>query len=126
MPLALAGEISGGYFNSTITIAAYINKKHKILEKYLIAQFLGGLIGTAWCWALTDRILIAYKRDNSNLEMAKFIINEFLGSFLFSICVLVLTNKFTTHAYKSWQIYISIAASFYLVRKYFYRKIILE
>jgi len=49
--------------------------------------------------------------------MAKYIINEIIGSFLFSICVLALTNKFTTHAYKSWQIYISIAASLYLIRK---------
>jgi hypothetical protein len=32
--------------------------------------------------------------------------------------LLALTNRFTTHAYKSWQIYLSIAAAFYLVRKY--------
>lgn len=116
LPLALAGEVSGSYFNSTITIAAYINKRHKIIKTYLLAQFIGGILGTVWCWLLTGRMISAYEHE-STLDMFKFIINEMIGSFFFSICVLALTNRFTTHAYKSWQIYISIAVSFYLIRK---------
>jgi glycerol uptake facilitator-like aquaporin len=122
--LALAGEVSGGYFNSIITMAAMANKKHRIPQVYLPAQLLGGLLGATWCWLITGKMVAGYdyKENEPTKEMIKYIINELVGSFLFSICVLTLTNKFTTHAYKSWQIYISIAATLYLIRKYLLNK----
>jgi len=66
--------VSGGYFNSTITLAAFLNKKHQILKVYLLAQFLGGALGTFWYWLITGRVVAGYEHE-SNLEMAKFIIN---------------------------------------------------
>lgn len=61
LPLALAGEISGGYFNPFITLAAYINKRHNLLKAYLTAQFIGGLLGTGWFWLLTGKIIAGYE-----------------------------------------------------------------
>ena len=60
LPLALAGEVSGGYFNSTVTSAAWINRRHKMIKSYLLAQFLGGLLGTVWCWLITGRMIAGY------------------------------------------------------------------
>ena len=53
-----------------------------------------------------------------SIELPKFLLNELIGSAIFTICVLILTNKFTSHASKSWQIYLSVPVALYLVRKY--------
>ena len=49
--------------------------------------------------------------------MPKFLLNEFFGSGIFVICVLTLTNKFTSYAAKSWQVYLSVPVALFLVRK---------
>jgi glycerol uptake facilitator-like aquaporin len=82
-----------------------------------MGQFFGGALGALWYTLLVGNSVTPYL-DQPTFDLVKFLINEFVGTFFFCICLLALTNRFTTHAYKSWQIYLSIAAAFYLVRKY--------
>jgi glycerol uptake facilitator-like aquaporin len=60
--LAFAGEVSGGYFNSTVSIAAFLNKKHKFLGTYILAQIVGGVLGVGWFYVMTGKMKIVYQR----------------------------------------------------------------
>lgn len=61
LALAISGEVTGGYFNSSITIAAYFNKKHRFLAPYLLGQILGGILGALFYTLLVGNTLTPYK-----------------------------------------------------------------
>lgn len=52
LAISLTGEITGGYINPLITIGTWIDKRHRKLGLYLLAQLLGALVGAFWSWAL--------------------------------------------------------------------------
>lgn len=118
LAVSLTGEVTGGYINPAITIGMYIENRHNKLKVYLVGQVLGAFLGGLWSWALIGDIEPPFHEGWDSIETAKFILNELLGSAIFTICVLTLTNKFTSHAVKSWQIYSTIPVSLFLVRKY--------
>lgn len=47
----------------------------------------------------------------------KFVLNELVGSAFFTVCVLTLTNRYTSLAVKSWQVYLSVPVALFIVRK---------
>lgn len=96
----------------------YIENRHNKLKLYIVGQVIGAFLGGLWSWALIGDIEPPFQEGWDSIETAKFILNELLGSAIFTICVLTLTNKFTSHAVKSWQIYSTIPVSLFLVRKY--------
>jgi glycerol uptake facilitator-like aquaporin len=117
LAVSLTGEVTGGYINPLITIGTFVEHRHNKLALYLMAQLLGAFLGGLWSWALLGTIEPPYQEGWQSIEPAKFIINELLGSLIFTICVLALTNKYTSHASKSWQVYLSIPVALFLVRK---------
>lgn len=118
LAISQSGEITGGYINPLVTIGTYIDRRHKKLLLYIVAQLLGALLGAFISWGLLGAIEAPYHEGWDNLEMPKYILNELVGSAFFTVCVLTLTNKHTSHAIKSWQIYLSVPVSLFLVRKY--------
>jgi glycerol uptake facilitator-like aquaporin len=118
LAVSLTGEVTGGYINPLITIGTYVEHRHNKLKLYLGAQMLGAFLGALWSWAILGNIEAPYQEGWDSIEPVKFIMNEFMGAFIFTICVLVLTNRYTSHAVKSWQIYLSIPVALFLTRKY--------
>lgn len=51
-------------------------------------------------------------------EILKYSLNELIGAFFFGLFVLMVTNHLTSYATKSWQKYLLIVTSLFLVRKY--------
>lgn len=80
---------------------------------------LGAFIGAFISWALLGDLPPLYKDGWNTLDLPKFILNELVGSAFFTICVLTLTNRYTSYAAKSWQIYLSVPVALFLVRKYY-------
>ena len=103
--------------NPIISIGMFIDKRHKKLGLYILAQLLGAMLGAFISWALLGKIDPAYNEGWSGMEPVKFWLNEFFGSAIFTVCVLTLSNKFTSYAVKSWQIYLSVPVALFLVRK---------
>lgn len=117
LAVSLTGEVTGGYINPLITLGTYVEHRHNKLKLYLAAQLLGAFLGALWSWALLGSIEPPYQEGWDSIEPVKFILNELVGSTAFTICVLALTNRYTSHAVKSWQIYLSIPVALFLVRK---------
>ena len=117
LAICQSGEITGGYINPIVSIGMFIDSRHKRLLLYLSAQLLGALIGAFVSWGLLGQISPPFAGDWSSIELPKFMLNELVGSSFFTICVLTLTNKYTSHAAKSWQIYLSVPVALFLVRK---------
>jgi glycerol uptake facilitator-like aquaporin len=118
LAISLTGEITGGYINPIISIGTYIDKRHDKLAIYLLAQMLGAFIGAFFSWALLGDIAPPYHDGWDSIDLPKYLLNELVGSAIFTVCVLTLTNRYTSHAVKSWQIYASIPIALFLVRKY--------
>jgi glycerol uptake facilitator-like aquaporin len=74
LALAISGEVTGGYFNSSITIAAYFNKKHRFLVPYLLGQIGGGTLGALWYTVLLGNTFTPYV-DQPTFDLIKFLIN---------------------------------------------------
>lgn len=117
LAVSLTGEITGGYINPIISIGTYIDNRHRKLGTYLLAQFLGAFIGAFFSWALLGDIPPPYQDGWDSINLPKYLLNELIGSAMFTVCVLTLTNRYTSHAIKSWQIYMSVPIALFLVRK---------
>jgi glycerol uptake facilitator-like aquaporin len=84
----------------------------------MLGQFIGAFLGAILFWLVTGKTAIPVPNTPDGVtEIIKFCINEIVGSFLFGICVLVVTNQRTTYATKSWQTYLSVVVSLFLARK---------
>jgi glycerol uptake facilitator-like aquaporin len=118
LAISLTGEITGGYINPLITIGTWIDKRHRKLGLYMFAQVLGAVAGAFWSWALLGPLPPIYHEAWDPKETLKFVLNEFIGSAFFTVCVLTLTNRYTSLAVKSWQVYLSVPVALFLVRKY--------
>lgn len=120
--LALCAEITDGHLNPLLSVAAHVNKRSRHLTVNLLGQALGGVLGVIIFWLVTGKAAIPIPEGDgvhfSPKDQIKFIINEFVGSFFFAVCVLVVTNHRTSYANKAWQMYLSVVVSLYLVRLY--------
>lgn len=56
LAISQSGEITGGYITPIVTIGTYIDHRHKKLMLYLVAQFLGALLGALVSWVLLGEI----------------------------------------------------------------------
>jgi len=87
----------------------------------MLGQFVGAFLGAILFWLVTGKTAIPVPNTpdgvSSAFEILKFSINEVVGSFLFGICVMVVTNPRTTYASKSWQMYLAVVVSLFLARK---------
>lgn len=61
LAISQSGEITGGYINPIVTIGTYIDNRHKKLLLYLLAQFIGALLGAFISWVLLGEIEPPYK-----------------------------------------------------------------
>lgn len=85
----------------------------------MLGQFIGGVLGVLLFWLVTGKSAIPVvdaKDGVVGFEQVKYCINEFVGSFFFAISVMVVTNHRTSFANKSWQMYLSVVTSLFLVR----------
>ena len=120
--LALCAEITDGHLNPILSLAAHVNKKSRHMTVNMLGQFLGGVLGVLLFWLVTGKSAVPVPEGKDGIvgfNQVKFILNECIGSFFFAICVLVVTNHRTTFANKSWQMYLSVVVSLFLVRMYF-------
>lgn len=64
------GSVSGGLFNPAVTLAVFLSRRDKLDVKcvgpYLLAQFIGGIIGAVVAWACTDTTFAFDFSNNSN------------------------------------------------------------
>lgn len=122
--LALCAEITDGHLNPLLSVAAFVYRGSRYLYVNMLGQFIGAFLGAILFWLVTGKTAIPVPDTDDGvskpIDIIKFCINEFVGSFLFGICVLVVTNPRTTYANKSWQMYLAVVVSLFLSRKYSY------
>ena len=56
LSIGITGEITGGYINPIVTLAAWIDRRHKKLTLYLVSQFIGALLGGLWALLLLRKV----------------------------------------------------------------------
>lgn len=120
--LALCAEITDGHLNPLLSVAAFVYRGSRYLYVNMLGQFIGAFLGAILFWLVTGKTAIPVPDTDDGvskpIDIIKFCINQFVGSFLFGICVLVVTNPRTTYANKSWQMYLAVVVSLFLSRKY--------
>lgn len=119
--LALCAEITDGHLNPLLSVAAHVYKGSRYIYVNMLGQFVGAFLGAILFWLVTGKTAIPVPNTPDGVsdafEIFKFCINEIIGSFLFGICVMVVTNPRTTYANKSWQMYLAVVVSLFLARK---------
>lgn len=119
--LALCAEITDGHLNPILSLAANINGRSKHMTVNMMGQFIGGVLGAILFWIVTGKSAIPVPEGPDGItghNQLKFVLNELVGSFFFATCVMVVTNHRTSYANKSWQMYLSVIVSLFLVRTY--------
>ncbi|MCQ6529351.1 aquaporin [Bacillus mycoides] len=93
------GTISGCHINPTVSIAMFINKRMNAMELsyYLLAQILGGLLGTATLVTILRSAKLPLDNLGQNsfgtLGLSGAFLVEFILTFVFVLVIVAVTGK---------------------------------
>ncbi|MBO1625422.1 aquaporin [Bacillus cereus] len=93
------GTISGCHVNPAVSIAMFVNKRMSAMELacYLLAQILGGLLGTATLVTIlkSSNMSLDNLGQNSfgNLGLSGSFLVEFILTFVFILVIIAVTGK---------------------------------
>ena len=123
--LAFSGEITDAHFNPSVSLGAYLAKRTRVLKMNIIGQILGGVFGVLVFYACTGKAFNPIPDVEGGgvigaKEVSKLCVNELVGGFFFTLCVLIITNKHISYAHRSWQVYLALPVALFLVRMYKY------
>ncbi|NWK67863.1 aquaporin [Bacillus paramycoides] len=93
------GTISGCHINPAVSIAMFINKRMNAMELsyYLLAQILGGLLGTATLVTILQSAKLSLDNLGQNsfgtLGLSGAFLVEFILTFVFVLVIVAVTGK---------------------------------
>jgi glycerol uptake facilitator-like aquaporin len=122
--LCYSGQLTGGHCNPAVTLALLITKGNKITPLvfvvYALSQFAGALLGGLIAWPLVTNFNFESEADpnapNFALLQLRILLGQIVGSFLYTLFVLIIMNDNTTFVKSTFWNYCLIPIVFYIIR----------
>lgn len=122
LAIVIGAPFSGGHFNPAVSIGLFFLPDTKMstgkLFTYIIAQFIGAIIGITFAGLIFDCSLTPYPESVGFFTMLSHMIGQAMGGFLFIFMIAAVTTADTTFIYESSWIHLFIPLSLFAARRY--------
>ncbi len=123
MIVCFIGPLTGAHINPAVTLLAYLQRKKRhgqklVILAYVIAAFTGCLVGCLLSRAIYGNGGPVFGTMPDVLLMGKLCIEEFVATFIFLFCILIVTTDETTFIYDEAWVHLMIGIVYYLCLTY--------